>query len=454
MKTHSAFIIAATRSGSGKTLLTVGIMAALVRRGLTVGPFKCGPDFIDPTLHRLVVDRASDNLDLFMMGEECCRRIFHRNAAEIAVRVVEGVMGLFDGGEASTAALARSLDLPVLLVVDARSAAESVAAVVRGFEVYDETVRLCGVILNQTGSPRHVALISAAMATSCSTPLLGAFPREGQFAMPERHLGLHMGEEGPLSDTQLDRLAAAVEEHIDIPGLLAATCCRPPARSVSTAPARATVERVRLAVARDAAFCFYYLENLELLTAAGFDLLFFSPLSDTALPPKTAAVYLGGGYPELHAARLAANFAMKAALRQWVEEGGPLYCECGGLMYMSEELADNEGRVFPMVGVFPLQMVMRSRFSRLGYRRVRLLRDCLLGRRDSELYGHEFHYSEPVGSAAELECIYELEDGRKEGYARYNAVGSYVHLHFGRTAGNLAHFHQQALSLHNRRNGA
>lgn len=454
MNRPSAFIVAATRSGSGKTLLTVGIMAALVRRGLKVGPFKCGPDFIDPTLHRLVVDRASDNLDLFMMGEECCRRIFRRNATGTDVRVVEGVMGLFDGGEASTAALARCLDLPVLLVVDARSAAESVAAVVKGFEVYDPTIRLCGVILNQTGSERHVALISAALAASCSTPLLGAFPRDGQFAMPERHLGLHMGEERPLSDAQLDRLAAVVEKHVDITRLLAATGCTAPSECEAAAPAVPAGSRLCLAVARDAAFCFYYKENLELLTAAGFDLAFFSPLDDTALPPETSAVYLGGGYPELHADRLAANVAMKAALRQWVEEGGPLYCECGGLMYMSEELADSEGRAFAMVGVFPLRMVMRPRFSRLGYRRVRLLRDCLLGRRGSELYGHEFHYSEPAGGQAELECIYELEDGRREGYARDNAVGSYVHLHFGRTAGNLAHFHQQALSRRNRRDGA
>jgi len=453
MRTGSAFIIAATRSGSGKTLLSLGIMAALVRRGLKVGPFKCGPDFIDPTLHRLVVASDSDNLDLFMMGEECCRRIFDRNAAGVDVRVVEGVMGLFDGGEASTAALAKSLDLPVLLVVDARSAAESVAAVVKGFEVYDGTIRLCGVILNQIGSERHVALISKALATSCSTPLLGAFPRDRQFSMPERHLGLYMGEERPLSDEQLDRLAAAVEEHVDIPQLLAATGCPVPADREAGAPAAPLAKRLRLAVARDAAFCFYYRENLELLTAAGFDLVFFSPLSDTALPLDTAAVYLGGGYPELHAARLAANGMMKAALRQWVEEGGPLYCECGGLMYMAEELADSGGGSFPMVGIFPLKMIMRPRFSRLGYRRVRLLRDCLLGRRGSELYGHEFHYSEPAGTPPDLECVYELEDGRREGYACRNAIGSYVHLHFGRTAGALEWLYQQALSLQNMRKG-
>ena len=453
MRTSSAFVIAATRSGSGKTLLTVGIMAALVRRGLTVAPFKCGPDFIDPTVHRLVVDRISDNLDLFMMGEDCCRRIFARPAGLVDVRVVEGVMGLFDGGGASTASLAKALGLPVLLIVDARSAAESVAAVVKGFEVFDPAVQLCGVVLNQTGSERHVALIREALAASCRTPFLGAFPREKQFAMPERHLGLHMGEENPLSTAQLDRLAAAVEEHIDMTALLAATSQSAASGPVPAKPAGANGIRLRLAIARDAAFCFYYRENFELLAAAGFDPVFFSPLTDTALPQGTAAIYIGGGYPELHAAQLAANEPLKTALRQWVADGGLLYCECGGLMYMAEELADTEGRVFPMAGVFPLRMIMRPRFSRLGYRRVRLRRDCFLGREGDELYGHEFHYSEPVDSPPELECLYTLEDGRREGYARCNAIGSYVHLHFGRTAGNADHFFHYALNQQTMKEG-
>ena len=451
MKQRSAFVIAATKSGSGKTLLTLGLLAALVRRGLAVQPFKCGPDFIDPTLHTMVVGRNSANLDLFMMGAECCRRIFARTAATVDVCLVEGVMGLFDGGEASTAALARVLDLPVLLVVDARSAAESVAAVVKGFEVYDPRIRLCGVVLNQTGSARHVELIRGALAASCATPLLGAFPREQQFTMPERHLGLHMGEENPLSVDQIERLAAAVEEHIDVPALLAATVCEamPPRRNPS--PVRSVQPRLRLAVARDTAFCFYYQENLEMLAAAGFDIVPFSPLTDAALPPAIAAVYIGGGYPELHAAALAANQPMRTALRQWVEEGGLLYCECGGLMYMAAELTDIEGRVHPMVGVFPLQMVMRPRLSRLGYRRVRLRRDCFLGRPGDALYGHEFHYSEPTGQTPASECLYTLDDGRQEGYTRYNAIGSYVHLHFGRTAATVGHFFRHALSIQTRR---
>jgi cobyrinic acid a,c-diamide synthase len=440
----SAFVIAATKSGSGKTLLTLGIIAALVRRGLQVQPFKCGPDFIDPTLHKMVAGSPSRNLDLFMMGADCCRQTFTRSSEGSDVQVVEGVMGLFDGGAASTAALARTLDLPVLLIVDARSAAESVAAVIKGFEVFDPALRLCAVILNQTGSERHVRLIRDAMAAACATGFLGAFPRDAAFAMPERHLGLHMGEEQPLSVGQIDSLAAAIEEHIDIDALLRLSRRKSPSVPAQEGPVR-PVRRLRLAVARDAAFSFYYEDNLDILYRAGFDPVFFSPLDDASLPEGTDAVYIGGGYPELHAGRLSANTGMRSTLRRWVEDGGVLYCECGGLMYMSRDLAGTDGSVYPMVDVFPLRMVMKDRFSRLGYRTVSLVRDCLLGREGEVLHGHEFHYSEIGAEAATTECLYRLEDGRREGYLQNNALGSYVHLHFARSAGNVAHLYQYTL---------
>lgn len=439
----NGFIIAATKSGSGKTLLTLGLMAALVRRGLRVQAFKCGPDFIDPTLHKMVVGTTSRNLDLFMMGAACCQKNFARFSEGSDVLVVEGVMGLFDGGQSSTAALAKVLDLPVLLIVDARSAAESVAAVLKGFEVFDSSLRLCGVIVNQTGSERHVSLIREAMTSSCSTPFLGAFPRNPDFAMAERHLGLYMGEEQPLAAGHIANLAEAIEKHIDIDVLLQAT-------DRTVVPSNSDIEtiqpgqRLRMAVARDAAFCFYYQDNFDILTAAGFDLVYFSPLTDPSLPEEIDAVYIGGGYPELHAAELSANGGMRNSLQRWVEEGGILYCECGGLMYMSQHLADLEDRVYPMVGVFPLQMVMKKRLSRLGYRTVTLMHDCFLGKNGDRLYGHEFHYSEISVETGKVRCLYHLEDGRYEGYTKNNAIGSYVHLHFGRTVANVTSIFQSA----------
>ena len=325
MKTFSACMIGAPRSGSGKTLLTLGIMAALARRGLSVQPFKCGPDFIDPTLHEMVVGRPSRNLDLFMMGAAVCRDTFARHAQVCDVTVVEGVMGLYDGSEASTASLAKSLDIPVVLIVDARSAAESTAAVIKGFELFDPDLRICGVIINQIGSERHKEMISGAMAANCRSKLLGAFPRGAEFAMPERHLGLHLGDEHPLSDDQLARLAETVERHIDIDALLEMTRCPrifPEERTVATAPVR----KMRLAVARDAAFSFYYQDNFDILENLGFAITYFSPLMDRCLPEDTDAVYIGGGYPELHARQLSANREMLDSIRQWVAADGLLYC--------------------------------------------------------------------------------------------------------------------------------
>ncbi len=424
-------------------------MAALARRGLDVQPFKCGPDFIDPTLHKMVVGKPSRNLDLFMMGAPVCRDTFARHSQTCDVALVEGVMGLFDGAEASTASLAKVLDIPVVLIVDARSAAESTAALIMGFEMYDPQLQICGVILNQIGSERHVQLIRGAMATSCRSRLLGAFPREEGFAMPERHLGLHMGDEHPLPEDQLDRLAAAIEKYIDIDSLLEAT--RLPGIMAKERVATACPERkMRLAVARDAAFSFYYQENFDILEHLGFELNYFSPLTDRGLPENTDAVYIGGGYPELHARQLSVNTAMQHSIRHWVAGGGPLYCECGGLMYMAGEFSDLDGIVFPMVGVFPLKMEMQKRFSRLGYRTVELQADCLLGQKGDILYGHEFHYSTIRAGEEGVDMLYTLQDGRREGYQVGNAIGSYVHLHFGRTPETVRHLYRAAAAQHNK----
>lgn len=439
MTDRSEFLIGATRSGSGKTLLTLGILAALARRGLEVQPFKCGPDFIDPTLHQLAVSRPSINLDLHMMGADGCRDSHARYGGTAGAVVVEGVMGLFDGGSSSSAALAELLGLPVLLIVDVRSAAESVAAVIKGFETYDARVRLAGVICNRVGSDRHRQLIEEAVKASCITEILGFFPRDVDFEISSRHLGLHMGHEIDGSDRRLAKLAATVEKTIDLDQLLALSRKRVPEQL--PCPSVAAANPVRIAVARDEAFCFYYHENFDILQDCGFELVFFSPLTDTALPEDIDGIYLGGGYPELHARQLSENTEMRRAIMGWADRGGFIYGECGGFMYMTRELMDGNGEVFPMAGIFPVRVRMKDRLSRLGYKRATLLNDCHLGEQGRIVYGHEFHYSDIVERGSDLEYLYTIAEGADEGCRKGNALGSYIHLHFAQSQHNLKRLH-------------
>lgn len=434
-----AFLIGGTTSGSGKTTITLGILAALKARGLAVQPFKCGPDFIDPTLHRMVTGRISPNLDLRMCGPEFCRKTFNQRLFGVDVGVVEGVMGLFDGGLSSSASLATALELPVVLVIDARSAAESVAAVLKGFEVYDPQVQIKGVIFNRVGSTRHVELIRGAVEKSCQAKILGFFPRDTRFAIPDRHLGLHMGEESPLDEGQLAGLVAAVEKHINLDSLLTLGTAK--ITSPVMVPVASRKRRLKLAVARDQPFCFYYEENLAILEQAGFDLLLFSPLHDQSLPAGMDALYLGGGYPELHAEALSRNVAMCTAIAAWARDGGVIHAECGGFMYLCQELIDLEGKAYPLAGVFPATVRMQSRLSRLGYRQPRLAMDCLWGKKGEVLHGHEFHYSVIERMDPDVEAIFGLDDGRTEGFKVGNAVGGYIHLHFGQTEQNVAAFY-------------
>lgn len=442
MKSSSAFLIAGTSSGSGKTTLTLGIMAALKARGLTVHPFKCGPDFIDPSLHKMVTGETSPNLDLRMCGREFCHSRFREQLAGRDVAVVEGVMGLFDGGIASSAALAEELNLPVILVVDARSAAESVAAVVKGFEVYSESVGVAGVIFNRVGSPRHRELIENGMRDVCKSEIIGFFPRDIRFEIPDRHLGLYMGEEQPLDDKQLLQLTHSIEENLDLDRLLAISS-RPYVDSLTIKRKNGkenTTNNVRLAVARDKAFCFYYEDNLKILERAGAELVFFSPLADSALPANCHGVYFGGGYPELHAEQLSDNKKMLTAVHDFGGSGGIVYGECGGFMYLCKGILSLDKHSYPMCGIFPFTVKMKPRLSRLGYRNPTLLHSCLLGEPGDDLHGHEFHYSELMETDEAVSTTYQLQNDNREGYSVNNVLGGYLHLHFARSTTNIQSF--------------
>ncbi|CAG0910448.1 unnamed protein product, partial [Cyprideis torosa] len=321
-------------------------MAALIRMGRRVVPFKCGPDFIDPSLHRMICGTDSSNLDLWMSGEKFCHRCFVRESSRGDISIIEGVMGAFDGGVSSSASLAKALAVPLVLVLDTASAAESVAAVAKGFEVYDPQIRPVAIILNRIASTRHRSLVEEACRAHCQAEIIGVLPRTEGFSLPSRHLGLHMGEESPLSPEAIDQLATTVTEHIDLERLLTLTPMSQP--STPPPPGRKKEARIRLAVARDAAFCFYYPANLELLEQAGAQLLFFSPLHDQHLPADIDGLYLGGGYPELYGKELSANHGLLQQIREQANNALPIYAECGGFMYLSQGIRDGQGQFHPM----------------------------------------------------------------------------------------------------------
>ncbi len=431
MGTIRGVIIAGTQSGAGKTTLTLGLMAALAREGYRVGPFKCGPDFIDPSLHRLITGRISRNLDLWMSGEAFTCSSFRRHSREYDISVVEGVMGMFDGGTSSSAALAKALDLPIILVLDVRSAAQSVAAVLKGFEMLDPEVAPKGVILNNVASARHLELVSGAIKEHCQAEILGYLPRNLDFDIPSRHLGLHMGGEAPIGHEAIDKLAKTVSEHINLQKVYDLGGSAQDIQDNATS--YKSERKVRIGVARDKAFCFYYEDNLDLLQNGGAELVFFSPLDDKILPENLGGLYLGGGYPELYAEELSRNQEMQRAVREWAEAGGPVYAECGGFMYLTDGIVDHEGRQHRMAGVFPVLARMRKTCASLGYREICLQKDSFFGKAGTVMRGHEFHYSAIDEMGEEIERIYEVDNGTREGYHYKNVIGGYMHLHFGFT---------------------
>ena len=435
--TQSAIVLAGTHSGCGKTTVSLGIMAALAGRGLNVQPFKCGPDFIDPTLHRLVTGRVSRNLDVRMCGPDYVRTLFSRHAPEDGVSVIEGVMGLFDGGNGSAARLATLLSLPVILLVDVHAAAESAAAVIKGFETLDPEVQVAGVILNRVAGERHFQMIADAAKKYCRAEIIGGLPYDNTVTLPSRHLGLLMGTEVNLNR---QRLVEMMEEHLDLDRLLElshlAKSGSPERETLQSAPEN----RVRLGVAWDDAFCFYYQDNLEMLQQAGAEIVLFSPLNDAELPGNLDGLYLGGGYPELHAAALTANTSIRREILEFSRSGRPVYAECGGFMYLTSAIVDVQGGKYPMVGVYPVSSKMRKHSCRLGYRQVEMQTDTLLGSRGSHCYGHEFHYSEIEAPPSHVARGYILDTGQPEGYLMDNTLAGYVHLHWGRTPETARNF--------------
>jgi len=437
------FVVAGTGSGVGKTTVALALMAAFRERGYVVQPFKCGPDFLDPGHHSGVCGRVARNLDTWMLNGEANRAIFESATRDADVAIVEGMMGLYDGvgggtEEGSTAEIAKLLDLPVVLVLDAANSARSIAAVVKGFESFDRELRFAGIVLNGVASGDHYRMLESAIREVTPTPILGRIPRDPSITIPERHLGLHTIEEQSSRGQYRAKLGEIARGHLDLNSLLASSSPASP-NTRSKAHVRASAPHsgkllVRIGVARDKAFSFYYEDNFDLLRETGAECVFFSPLEDSHLPPNLDALYLGGGYPELYVDTLSGNQRMSADIRSFAGAGKPIYAECGGLVYLGRSLALLDGRVFTMSEVLPLEFEMTPHLVQFGYVDVEFVADCLLGEKGTTLRGHSFHCSRlrsPGGLPTVYQVHYSLSrQSELDGFAHKNILATYIHLHF------------------------
>ncbi len=409
-----AFMVASPVTGSGKTTVTLALMAALRRRGFTVQSFKCGPDFIDPAHHACVTGRGSHNLDSWMLDAEANRTIFNHASQGADVVVVEAMMGLFDG--------------------------------VAGASEHGSSAEVVGVVLNKVGGEGHLRLLQEAIQGSCRSAVLGSLPHAAALHIPERHLGLVTAAEQPLSSEQISLLADLAERHINLNALIGACESSEPALGGATrfiptkagTPAKTyqdgSAPKVRIGVPRDRAFCFYYEENLELLQDAGAAVVEFNSLECSHLPAGLDALYFGGGYPELFAEQLSHNHSLIGDIRQFASSGKLIYAECGGLIYLSDQLRTLDGCTFKMAGVLPLVIEMTRGPVNFGYTEVVLERECLLGESGSVARGHSFHYSK-IAESGELDHVYRVfytlsRRSEPEGFAKNNVLASYIHLHF------------------------
>ena len=461
----TGFLIGGSSSGVGKTTVTLAITAAALRRGHVVQPFKGGPDYLDAGHQTLIAGRASRNLDTWMLSHEANRELFRKAARGADVLIAEGMMGLFDGkhgdtGAGSSAEIAALLQLPVILVVDASNAARSIAALVLGFELFDPSLSLAGVILNRVASERHFEMLAAAILSRCRTPVLGWLPREASIAIPERHLGLQSAEEQPSyeHDARLEVLAGMAERHLDLDRIFSLRC------GLALAELPSTVSLppcVRIGVARDAAFTFYYEDNLDLLREQGAEIVSFSPIKDSRLPESLDALYLGGGYPELHGQELSSNQPMLQAIRTFAASGRPIYAECGGMMYLTRSLIDKDGVEHKMAGVLSFSVAMTNKLVRFGYVTVEFTRDCILGAAGTSIRGHSFHHSRILparpGSAPASSVSYLVRyslsgQQEEEGFSESgtNVLASYIHLHFRANTGVAQNFVAAALAVSSR----
>ena len=428
-------VISGPHRSSGKTTLSTGLCRALSISGLAVQPYTKGPDFIDPMWLSAAAGRDCRNLDLFMMGEENIMTSFQTAAATADMGIIEGNMGLYDSlevdGRGSTSDMARLLKAPVILIVDTRSMNRSIAPLLMGFQQFEPDVPIAGVILNKVFGPRHEAKLRAAVEEYTDIAIAGAIPRRSDMGIIMRHLGLEPAQEHLAADDVIDAIGRAIAGYVDLEKVRQIAATAPPLPDMELPAAGSGDARVRIGIARDRAFTFYYPENLEALTRAGAQLVPFSPLADGALP-DVQGLYIGGGFPEVFMDELQGNEPLRREIREAIEAGMPVYAECGGLMYLARSMTWQD-RTREMVGALPCDIVMHQKPQGHGYMRLKATGNGGWFSPGTEVRGHEFHYSEITG-AGDLEFAWEVlrgtgVDGRHDGIIHRNVLASYAHLH-------------------------
>jgi cobyrinic acid a,c-diamide synthase len=442
-------IIAGTHSGAGKTSFTMALIHLLTKKGMTIQPFKAGPDYIDPSFHSRAAGRICYNLDTMLLSPSRVRELFCLHSKEAEMAIIEGVMGLYDGAaeeksKGRTSHLAKVLRAPVILMIDAKAMAQSAGAVALGFKKFDLTCPLGGFILNRIGSERHYEMCKESIEKATGLPVFGYLPKDPAFTMPERHLGLVPAWEDDMMPPLL-RIEEAIEKYVDLEKILDL------AKSASEIPPHkpeisALAHKIKshashtplIAYAHDKAFQFYYGDNLAILEKMGARLIPFSPLEDKALPVGTSGVYIGGGFPELYAAELAANTSLMDCLKKSAQKNMPILAECGGLMYLTESIerltSDGIKERHSMAAIVPGRIVMGEKLRTLGYCSVTLRQNSILAKKGSKLKGHFFHWSHLTDIPPETEMAFDVirrgEESR-EGFIHKNVLASYLHLHFG-----------------------
>ena len=435
-------VIAGVTSGVGKTTVTTAMMYALKKKGLQVQPFKVGPDFIDPSYHTYVTGRQSRNLDAWMMGRNGVLKCFRNASYGADIAVVEGVMGLFDGISgrndfASTAHVARILDAPVILVVDAGRAARSIAAIVIGFLRFEKKLRIIGIILNNVAGDKHTNFITDAFVDKVKVPIIGIIRRNEKIAVPERYLGLI-----PTSELEEKKRRAIlqsakfVSEQIDLDKIKDLLNKNKVYRT-DLRRKQLPNSQIKIAVAMDESFNFYYADNLDALRKQKAELIFFSPVNDNKLPENIYGVIIGGGFPEVLAYKLEKNQSMIKSISKAAEDGIPIYGECGGLMYLTRSIRDyksDEKKRRKMIGLIDADTFMSGKLT-LNYTEANSNASASLFGRIAKIRGHEFHYSKIENIAKDSKFAYIMKrgngiDGKKDGFIVYNCLASYMHVHF------------------------